>query len=244
MPSIDRKKLKRLPRFDKLAIEREAIDTYRSTARYFSTTGEKDALEHDLTTLMVLRHHQVPTRLLDWPMSPYVAAFFASCEESSKDGEIWCFDYQRYVSKGDEQWKRIPETTLNGTGLGTDFRSILTMFLPDEPRNWFVCSSYEGFPRQWAQSGLYSLTPCFGCDHASAIASLLADKSFYHKYVIPAALKPDVAELLRKRHGIWRGSLFPDVAGAANTANAAIDEAISKIGRSTRPGGLPRRSTP
>jgi hypothetical protein len=36
--------------------------------------------------------------------------------------------------------------------------------------------------------------------------------------VISATLKPDLRKLLREKHGIWRGSLFPDAAGAADTA--------------------------
>jgi hypothetical protein len=58
----------------------------------------------------------------------------------------------------------------------------------------------------------------FGCDHSEVIARLLNDKSRHHRYVVSAKLKPALRKLLRERHGIWRGSLFPDSAGAAETA--------------------------
>jgi hypothetical protein len=88
-----------------------------------------------------------------------------------------------------------------------------------EPPNWFMCVFYPpAFPRQHAQQGVYTLTARFGRDHADAIADLFNDKSQHHRYVISATLKPDLRKLLRERHGIWRGSLFPDAAGAADTA--------------------------
>jgi hypothetical protein len=50
----------------------------------------------------------------------------------------------------------------------------------------------------------------------------LDDDSRYHLYVVPAQLKAPLRALLRERHGIWRGSLFPDSAGAAETAGAVF----------------------
>jgi hypothetical protein len=175
-------------------------------------------LADDIVALMVLRHYEVPTRILDWSMSPYVAAYFAVCNHNSEDGEIWSFDEPLYEQMGKKQWEKWPETTSDGSGDPSKFAAELTAFTLKEPPDWFVCHFYTGFHRQNAQAGAYTITARFGRDHAVAIANLLSDCSYFHRYVIRAELKATLRQTLREEHGIWRGSLFPDSAGAAVTA--------------------------
>jgi hypothetical protein len=216
-PSIDRGR-DHLSRIEKLKLERQSIDSFRSTARFFANKNEKMALNDDVTALMVMRHYGVPTRLLDWSLSPFVAASFA-CKDDGHDGEIWSFDQDRYVLKGTEQWKKWPLTTKDGSGDGHMFDAKITAFTMDDPPDWFICSFYpRGFPRHDAQSGLYSITARFDRNHDEAIEALLADARFFHLYLIPAKLKIELRRPLRELHGIWDGSLFPDSAGAADIA--------------------------
>ena len=100
LPSIDRDKLQKLSRVEKLTLEHRSIDLFRSSARFFAHPGEQGALTDDIVALMVLRHHEVPTRLLDWSNSPYVAAYFAAWHHEMEDGEIWGFDEPVYEKVG------------------------------------------------------------------------------------------------------------------------------------------------
>src|ERR1700685_386230 len=223
MPSIDRDARKNLTRSENLAFERRSIDLFRSTAHFFADDGERVALTHDVGALMVLRHYGAPTRLLDWSLSPFVAAFFAVEELDDESGELWGFDHDQYVTEGTKQWTKWRQTTNGRTGKGEHFDPALTMFAVREPPPWFVCNFYQiGFPRQNAQSGAYSMTARFGVDHAHAIANLLAERRYYHRYLIPGSLKVELRTLLREIHGIWQGSLYPDTAGAAETVKRAL----------------------
>ena len=222
IPSFDRGKLRSLSRHVKLTLERQSIDLFRSTARFFAASGERGALTDDVIALMVLRHHEVPTRLLDWSTSPYVAAYFATCGHDKEDGEIWSFDEPLYENEGTKQWKRWPETTTDGSGDPSKFAAGLTAFSLKEPPDWFICGFYTGFPRQDAQAGAYTMTARFGRNHADTIARLLKKPSHYRRYVISAKLKPTLRKRLHESHGIWRGALFPDTAGAAATARTTF----------------------
>lgn len=226
IPLIDRKPFSELLRREKLRCERASIDLFRSSARFFASPGEQPSLRDDVVALMVLRHYGVPTRLLDWSSSPHVAAYFAVSDYDEADGEMWSFDEPDYEMKGKSQWRKWPETTTDGSGNDDKFAAGITAFNLDEPPNWIIAAFYGvGFPRQNAQHGAYTMTARFKVDHAEALKNLLADETRHHRYVIKSHLKPKLRVTLREQHGIWRGALFPDTAGAAETAKTAFPPA-------------------
>jgi len=224
IPSLDRE-TKGQSRLERLGCERQCIEVFRANARHFVDAGEELSLHDDLVALMVLRHYSVPTRLLDWTTSLHVAAYFACQDADGDDGELWCFDHDRYAAEGAKQWERWPETLVPDDPTKFDFSR--TAFLVEEPPDWFVCEFYPpGFPRQRAQNGFYSATARFERDHANAIEELLGDPRFCQLYTIDAALKTSMRGRLREEWGIWHGALYPDSAGAARTAASTFMEEI------------------
>ena len=69
-------------------LEKHLLRNFRKYAQA-SVAGKPDSFWH---LLAVAQHHGLPTRLLDWTYSPYVALHFAlsNLERFDTDGAIWC----------------------------------------------------------------------------------------------------------------------------------------------------------
>jgi hypothetical protein len=70
-------------------VERPLLRSFRKYAEPGSIPGDSTWVR-----LSVAQHHGLPTRLLDWTVSPKVAVHFATAEEEhyDKDAAIWCID--------------------------------------------------------------------------------------------------------------------------------------------------------
>ena len=164
--------------------------------------------------LSLAKHHGLPTRILDWSYSPYVAMHFATANfnEFDHDGAIWCVDYLKTNGLLPPTLQKILKaenanifTTemLNGVAASlSDFDALGGDFvLFFEPP-----SLDERIVNQFA---LFSLP---SSPKLSLEDFLKQGESMYRRIIIPAELKWEVRDKLDQAN-ITERVLFPGLDG-------------------------------
>jgi hypothetical protein len=189
----------------------------RPLLRTFRRYAHRDVVPGDSVWnwLAVAQHHGLPTRLLDWTYSPYVALHFVThdldCYE--RDGVVWMLDYVR--SK--EHLPAVLQQILTGEGADvftaemlSESADTLEAFdeLADEPFVVFFepPSLDERIINQYALFSLMS-------DPAARLDTWLEGHSdLVRRLIIPAELKWELRDKLDQAN-ITERVLFPGLDG-------------------------------
>jgi hypothetical protein len=78
-------------------LQNNSIEMERHLFRNFKKYAPRDTVneDNDWLWLSIAQHHGLPTRLIDWTFSPYIALHFM-CEDTdlyNVDGVLWCVDF-------------------------------------------------------------------------------------------------------------------------------------------------------
>jgi len=159
--------------------------------RNFKKYARQDAVHEnsEWNWLSVAQHHGIPTRLLDWSYSPYVALHFATNEldKYDRDGVIWSVNYV-------EVHRLLPQT--------------LRKVLSQERSNAFTVEMLER-----AAASLSALEKLSRRDFAVFLEPPSLDQRIANQFSIFSMMSSPLARLdewLRKEHGnLVRRILIP-----------------------------------
>ncbi len=166
--------------------------------------------------LSLAKHHGLPTRLLDWTYSPYVALHFATHDfrDFDVDGAIWCVDYKKTNELLPVALRKIlagEDANIFTTDMLNRVATSIEDFDSLARRREFVAffeppSLDERIVNQFA---LFSLPS----NAAMSLESLLSRRdAAYRRIIIPAALKWEVRDKLDQAN-ITERVLFPGLDG-------------------------------
>jgi FRG domain len=187
---------------DAKAIERPLL-------RHFRKYAASDAVPVDSTWnwLALAQHHGLPTRLLDWTYSPYVALHFMTSHERAmgEDGAVWMVDYVRVHERAPRPLREQLEreganvfTTEMLAAVAEDFDDLA------ELGDFVVFVEPPSFDQRIVnQYALFSL---------ASRPDLAVDESCLRKLVVPAELKWEIRDKLDQAN-ITERVLFPGLDG-------------------------------
>ena len=165
--------------------------------------------------LSLAKHHGLPTRLLDWSYSPFVAMHFATnnVKDFDHDGAIWCVDYRKTNEVLPRPLKKILEADDTNIFTTEMLNSVATTL------GEFDALGKEAFvlffeppsldDRIVNQFALFSLpsSATLGLDEL-----LHSHEAMYRRIIIPASLKWEVRDKLDQAN-ITERVLFPGLDG-------------------------------
>jgi len=168
--------------------------------------------------LAVAQHHGLPTRVLDWTVSPQVAAHFATAEVEhyDKDGAIWCIDVV--------QCRELLPADLRNI-LGTEYAYLFSVEMLEGIGS---LDEFDGLAEQ-GHFVLFFEPPSLDARivNQGAIMSIMPGASLtvdgllrenphlFHRIVIPRELKWEVRDKL-DQDNVTERMLFPGLPGLSD----------------------------
>ena len=200
-------------------LEDFALQQFRSKFHLYD--HENSHPSSKLAWLSVMQHYGVPTRLLDFTESPYVALYFALesyTHHLERDIALFALDYSAvlqksidYIKSKDSGFNETRATVFDKQD--QIFDSVVDRFCYDIA---WIAEPQILNARIDRQGGSFLLSGNRSLQIESVLALPLYSDVTFKKLVIPSQLVPNVYALLRKMN-ITSKSLYGDLEGLARS---------------------------
>ena len=210
----------------------------RALLRAFRKYAPRGAFaeDSDWEVLSIAQHNGLPTRALDWSISPLVAAHFATAERAytSKDGVIWCVDV---IALRDRVLPRSISAPLRSAPAAVyDVRLLSNAYRWLEKFDGAVkgkaCVFFEPpsiDARIVSQFGILSAMNGADRSHHEYFREQIASHpNLVHRIVIAASAKSEIRDML-DQNNINERMLFPGMPGLCDWLRRYYGPAYSRL---------------
>ncbi|GJQ60950.1 MAG: hypothetical protein SCALA702_00030 [Melioribacteraceae bacterium] len=197
---------------------------FKSKFHLYDSTNKTPTTK--LEWLSIMQHYGVPTRLLDFTESPYIALYFAIegfIRTSESNFALYAVDYReliktsiKYIKTKDSGFKYEYRAALQSQD--EIFEDVLNRFAHDI---LWITNPTQVNLRLDRQSGCFMVSGNIG----KRIEDVLRDQIYknveIHKIIIPNLFYENIYTLLKKAN-ITGKALYGDLAGLAKSINLAL----------------------
>lgn len=197
-----------LESFRKHYVELDALPNDMPSGQDLVTKSEVDVLS-------LMQHYEVPSRLLDWTESVWVAAYFACASHSDQDAELWFVSEAVLDPTPDDMPKdQVKDIVSESIGMRP------ANYHPKWGMPYIAVMDPMSNARLRAQKGRLTASDNATVDHADLLWRLATKKTgndkpgdFFGRHLVRASRKRDILRFLAEEKKISAKSLFPDIVG-------------------------------
>ncbi|MFM0466791.1 FRG domain-containing protein [Paraburkholderia strydomiana] len=205
--------------------ENHSLDTFQS--KYHIYCGAEHRPKSKLSWLSVMQHYGVPTRLIDFTTSPYIALYFALetyNPRSNIDLSIFAIDYTSVMDQS-IAYIKSKDNKFNETRMSIYrkqdeiFEDILDRYSYDVA---WISEPVESNVRIDRQSGTFLISGSLERPMEEILSLPIYERTDIKKLTIPAELYEGIFVALRKM-SINSKSIYGDLAGLAKSIRMELN---------------------